>query len=60
MSKASRPYNESLLEDLKDPNEAAEYLAAALEDDSPEVFLLALRDVAEAHGMQRPSSNTSR
>ncbi len=53
MSKASRPYKESLLEDLKDPNEAAEYLTAALEDGSPEVFLLALRDVAEAHGMQR-------
>jgi len=53
MNKASRPYKESLLEDLKDPNEAAEYLTAALEDDSPDVFLLALRDVAEAHGMKR-------
>ncbi len=53
MSKASRPYKESLLEDLKDPNEAAEYLTAALEDDSPDVFLLALRDVAEAHGMKQ-------
>ena len=53
MSKASRPYKESLLEDLKDPNEAAEYLTAALEDGSPDVFLLALRDVAEAHGMKQ-------
>ena len=53
MSKASRPYKESLLEDLKDPSEAAEYLTAALEDDSPDVFLLALRDVAEAHGMKK-------
>ena len=53
MSQASRPYKESLLEDLKDPNEAAEYLTAALEDDSPDVFLLALRDVAEAHGMKK-------
>lgn len=53
MSKASRPYQESLHEDLRDPNEAAEYLTAALEDGSPEVFLLALRDVAEAHGMQQ-------
>ena len=53
MSKASRPYKESLLEDLKDPSEAAEYLSAALEDGSPDVFLLALRDVAEAHGMKR-------
>ena len=53
MTKASRPYQESLREDLKDPREAAEYLSAALEDGEPEVFLLALRDVAEAHGMKR-------
>lgn len=51
MSKASRPYKESLLEDLKDPDEAAAYLTAALEDDSPDVFLVALRNVSEAHGM---------
>lgn len=53
MSKASRPYKESLLEDVKDREEAAAYLTAALEDGSPDVFLLALRDVAEAHGMKR-------
>ncbi len=53
MNKASRPYKDSLLEDLKDPTEAAEYLTAALEDGSPDVFLLALRDVAAAHGMKR-------
>ena len=53
MSKASRPYKEELLEDLRDPGEAAGYLTAALEDGSPAVFLLALRDVAEAHGMKR-------
>lgn len=53
MSKASRPYKDSLLEDLRDPSEAAGYLTAALEDGLPDVFLLALRDVAEAHGMKR-------
>lgn len=53
MSKASRPYKEELLEDLRDPSEAAAYLTAALEDGSPNVFLLALRDVAEAHGMKQ-------
>lgn len=58
MSKASRPYVESLLEDLKDPREAAEYLTAALEDGSPDVFLLALRDVAAAHGMKRIAQDT--
>jgi probable addiction module antidote protein len=52
MSKASRPYHESLIEDLKEPAEAAAYLTAALEDGSPEVFLVALRNVAEAHGMK--------
>jgi probable addiction module antidote protein len=37
-------------EDLKDPAEAAAYLSACLQDDDPEVFLLALRDVARARG----------
>ncbi len=53
MTKASRPYKAGLLEDLKDPKEAAEYLTVALEDDSPDVFLVALRNVAEAHGMKK-------
>ncbi len=46
----SKSYQEELIESLKDPEEAAEYLTAALEDGDPEVFLLALRDVAEARG----------
>ena len=45
-------YN-GLLEDLRDPAEAAAYLTVALEDESPDVFLLALRNVAEAHGFKR-------
>jgi probable addiction module antidote protein len=53
MSKASRPYRDELLVDLQDPRESAEYLTAALEDGSPDVFLLALRDVASAHGIKR-------
>jgi probable addiction module antidote protein len=44
----SRPYKDGLLERLKDPQEAAAYLDAALEEGDTEVFLLALRDVAEA------------
>ena len=43
-------YRESLLESLKDPDEATQYLNACLEDEDPHVFLLALRDVAEARG----------
>jgi probable addiction module antidote protein len=55
----SKSYQEELTEDLKDPSEAAEYLNAALEDEDPEVFLTALRDVAEAHGgMTRLSKRT--
>ena len=53
MKKASRPYKSELLKALQDPAEAAEYLNAALEEDSNELFLLALRNVAEAHGMKK-------
>jgi probable addiction module antidote protein len=49
MAKARR-YEDVLDEDLQDPVEAAEYLNACLEDGDPEVFLLALRDVARARG----------
>ena len=44
----SKSYQEDLIEALKDPLEAQEYLNAALEDGNSEVFLLALRDVAQA------------
>lgn len=44
----SKSYQSDLINALKDPVEAQEYLNAALEDGNPEVFLLALRDVAEA------------
>lgn len=46
----TRSYKEYLLEQLQDPEEAAEYLNACLQDDDPRVFLLALQDVAEAMG----------
>jgi probable addiction module antidote protein len=51
MSRTSANYKHGLLEDLADPAEAAAYLNAALEEGSQQAFLLALRDVAEAHGM---------
>jgi len=44
----SRPYQDYLIEALADPLEAAGYLNAALEDGDKELFLLALRNVAEA------------
>lgn len=45
-----RNYKEHLFEQLQDPDEAAAYLSAALQDNDPHVFLLALRDIAEAQG----------
>jgi len=41
-------YQRDLIEALKDPVEAAEYLNAAIEDGDKETFLLALRNVTEA------------
>ncbi len=52
MPKRSKDYVEGLIEDLKDPIMATHYLNAALED-SPQMFLLALRDVAEAYRMSK-------
>ena len=45
-----RRYEEVLDEDLQDPTEALGYLNACLEGGDPDVFLLALRDVARARG----------
>ena len=42
-------YRDDLLRRLKDPRYAADYLSACLEDDEA-TFLIALRDVADAHG----------
>jgi len=46
----TKKYKEHLLKLLKDPEEAAAYLDACLEDNDPSLFLLALKDVAEAKG----------
>ncbi len=46
----TRSYKTSLIERLQDPKEAAAYLNAALCDEDIRVFLVALRDVVEAHG----------
>ena len=48
MAKKARDYSEHLDEVLRDDEEAVAYLNAALTDAGPEVFLLALRDVARA------------
>lgn len=50
MAKTTTSYQKDLIEALKDPCEAAAYLNAAIEEGDREVFLLALRNVAEANG----------
>lgn len=46
----TKSYDEFLHQELRDPEMAAEYLSAALEEGSVTQFLVALRNVAEAHG----------
>jgi probable addiction module antidote protein len=50
MTPRTSSYRQSLLTSLLDPNEASAYLNAALED-SPEAFLKALKNVAQARTM---------
>lgn len=52
MPKRVTDYRKTLLESLNDPEEAAFYLEAALED-SNEMSLVALRDVAESRQMSK-------
>ena len=47
---AVKDYEDFLHEQLRDPELAAAYLAAAREDGSPDAVRLALRSVAGAHG----------
>ena len=53
MPKRTTSYREMLLEDLQDPQEAAHYLNAVIEDRSERLFLLALRDIAESRQMAK-------
>ena len=51
MARPSRSYKEYLLQRLRDPVEAAEYINGALEDGEMPELMMALRDVAEARGV---------
>ena len=56
MKNKTKKYEDSLIESLKDPIEAAAYLTVHIEDDSEyaeETFLLALKDVAKAYGIEK-------
>jgi probable addiction module antidote protein len=56
----AKDYQKYLIESLKEPAEAVEYLNASLEEarETPELFLVALRNVAEAHGISRLAKKT--
>lgn len=54
----TKPFHDYLVESLKDPEEAAEYLNAVLEENDPKLFLAALRDVADAYGMSKIAKKT--
>lgn len=54
-----RGYHDWLIESLKDRKEAAAYLNAALEEGDREMFLVALRNVAEAFGGMGKLANDS-
>ena len=45
-----KTYHEILIAALKDPAQAASYLNVVLEEKDPKMFLVALRNVAEARG----------
>ena len=59
MKKVTEKYEQTLSEDLLDPAEAAEYLNAALEDGNQEIFLTALKDVANAKGISQIARETN-
>ena len=46
----SAPYDDLLMEMLKEEDRALAYLNAALEEQDPRVFLIALRNVTQAQG----------
>ncbi len=59
MNQITAKYEDGLKAALTNPEEAAAYLNAALEENDQEVFLLALRDVTEARGFSRMAREAS-
>ena len=54
-----RTHDEYLAQSLKDPKEAALYLNAAAEENDPSLLLVALGQVAKAHGVTHMSRRVS-
>lgn len=53
MDDLSRPCQDELSKVLTDPEEAAAYLNAAIDEGSGELFLLALRNIGEARNLKK-------
>ncbi len=53
ISEITISYQDQLLKALQDPEEAAAYLNAALEENSIDLFLFALQNVLEARGLRQ-------
>ena len=58
MSEITEKYEDGLKKSLKNPEELAAYLSAALEENDQEIFLLALRDITEARGFTKMAQDT--
>jgi probable addiction module antidote protein len=58
MNDVTTPYETGLKASLLNPEEAAAYLDAALEENDQEIFLLALRDIADARGFSLVAQET--
>jgi len=58
MDKVTAKYETGLKASLMNPDEAAIYLDTALEENDQEIFLLALRDIAEARGFSKVAQDT--
>lgn len=56
-AKRTKDYEESLIEALKDPEEACEYFNVAFMDEDQEVFFLALKHVFKAQGLDKSVNN---
>jgi len=52
-------HDDYLTEALRDPKEAALYLNAAAEEEDPALLLVALAQVAKAHGITKMAKRTS-
>lgn len=55
-----KKYHDFLIERLKDPKLAASYLNVTLEEGDQEMFLVALKNVAEAQGGMTKLSRTAK